>query len=196
MHDNVFLSYKHKQGGFYIWMCIVLRQSVTIVCTYKKVSKFHLPMVFFLCWNEFILVIPSSYLLCKIETHITYTIVWEKFDAKNFLPLVWHNENWMHRILLTIADVFYSLESSRDENILPRTNFTRKYPKVNFFQTTVVQNFDGQKLWHFWHFTAWPSKFNPSNCLKTIQRLQVYGERQWPSVKISPVKILHYMVRT
>ena len=38
------------------------------------------------------------------------------------------------------SNVFYSLETPRDENILPRTNFTRKYPIVNFFQTTVNTN--------------------------------------------------------
>ena len=38
------------------------------------------------------------------------------------------------------SNVFYSLETPRDENILPRTNFTRKYPTVNFFQTTVNTN--------------------------------------------------------
>ena len=26
------------------------------------------------------------------------TIVWEKFDSKNFSLLVWHNENWMSEI--------------------------------------------------------------------------------------------------
>ena len=44
------------------------------------------------------------------------------------------------------------------------------------------------KLWKgeiccFWCFSARPSKFYLSNCLKTIQHVQVYGERQWPSVK-------------
>ena len=34
--------------------------------------------------------------------------------------------------------MFYSLETPRDENILPCTNLTRKYPMVNFFRTTVV----------------------------------------------------------
>ena len=29
------------------------------------------------------------------------------------------------------------METPRDENILPQTNFTQKYPTVNFFQTTV-----------------------------------------------------------
>ena len=136
MHLSVITSQSCIMIMFF-WAINIVKEAfvyecVFIVCTYKKVSKFHLPMVFFLCWNEFILVIPSSYLLCKIETHITYAIVWEKFDAKNFLSLVWRNENWMHKILLTIADVFYSLETSRDENILPRTNFTRKYPKMIF----------------------------------------------------------------
>ena len=54
----------------------------------------------------------------------------------------------------------------------------------------IAQNFDGGNFWRFWRFPARPSKFNPSNCLKTIQRFQVYGERQWPSVKIFSVKYL------
>ena len=54
----------------------------------------------------------------------------------------------------------------------------------------IKQNFDGGKFWRFWHFPARPSKFNPSNCLKTVQHLQVYGERQWPSVTIFSVKYL------
>ena len=53
----------------------------------------------------------------------------------------------------------------------------------------IVQNFDVGKFWHFWCFPVGWSKFNPSNCLKTIQHLQVYGERQWPSVKIFSIKI-------
>ena len=40
----------------------------------------------------------------------------------------------------------------------------------------IVQNCDEG---HFDIFELYrPSKFNPSNCLKTIQHLQVYGERQ------------------
>ena len=54
----------------------------------------------------------------------------------------------------------------------------------------IVQNFDGGKFWRFWRFPARPSKFNPSYCLKTIQPLQVCGEKQWPSVKIFSVKYL------
>ena len=64
------------------------------------------------------------------------------------------------------------------------------------------------KFWCFWHFPARLSKFNPSNCLKTIQHSQVHGERQRPSVKIfsikyfeeslsikvSPIKILRHTV--
>ena len=71
---------------------------------------------------------------------LVHTVVWEKFDVKNFSSLVWHNENWMHEIFLTMNKkvLFYTLETPRDENILPRTNFTRKYPMVNIFQTTVV----------------------------------------------------------
>ena len=70
-----------------------------------------------------------------------------------------------------------------------------------------MQNFDGGKFWRFWRFPDRP-KFYPSNCLKTLQHLQVYGERQWPSIKIfsvrylkskylskfPPVKILRYTV--
>ena len=38
----------------------------------------------------------------------------------------------------------------------------------------IAQNFDeGNRFWRFWHFAARSSKFNPSNCLKPIQRLQV-----------------------
>ena len=54
----------------------------------------------------------------------------------------------------------------------------------------IAQNFDGGKFWRFWHFPARPLKFNSSNFLKTIQRLQVYGEIQWPSIKIFSVKYL------
>ena len=45
----------------------------------------------------------------------------------------------MHEIFLTMNKkvIFYSLETPRDKNILPRTNFTRKRLTVNFFQTTV-----------------------------------------------------------
>ena len=42
----------------------------------------------------------------------------------------------------------------------------------------------------FWCFPARPSKFNPSSCLKTIEHLQVYGERQWPPVKIFSIKYM------
>ena len=41
----------------------------------------------------------------------------------------------MHEIFLTInkkSNVFYSLETPRDENISPQTNFTQKYPMVIF----------------------------------------------------------------
>ena len=69
----------------------------------------------------------------------------------------------------------------------------------------IAENFDSGK---FWRFPARPSKFNQSNYLKTIQYLQVYSERQWPSFKIfsvkylksqypskfPPIKILHYTV--
>ena len=47
-----------------------------------------------------------------------------------------------------------------------------------------------ENFWRSWHFPARPSKFNLSDYLKTIQRLQVYGERQWPSVKIFSIKYL------
>ena len=56
-----------------------------------------------------------------------------------------------------------------------------------FYRYRIAQNFDGQKFWRFWHFPARPSKFN---LLKTIQHSQVYGERQWPTVKIFSVKYL------
>ena len=39
----------------------------------------------------------------------------------------------------------------------------------------ILQNFDGGNSDIF---PARPSKFNPSNCLKTIPCLQVYGEIQ------------------
>ena len=54
----------------------------------------------------------------------------------------------------------------------------------------IVQKFDGGKFWYFWHFPVKPLKFNPSNCLKTIQCLRVYDERQWPFVKTFSVKYL------
>ena len=54
----------------------------------------------------------------------------------------------------------------------------------------IAENFDGRKFWRFWRFPARPSKYNLSNCLKTVQHLQVYGERQWPPVKIFSVKYL------
>ena len=42
------------------------------------------------------------------------------------------------------------------------------------------------KFWRFWCFPARPSKFNSSNCLKTIQHLKVYGESQgWNWVNIT-----------
>ena len=46
------------------------------------------------------------------------------------------------------------------------------------------------KFWRFWHFPSGLSKFNPSNYLKIIQCLQVYGERQWRFIKIFSVKYL------
>ena len=49
---------------------------------------------------------------------------------------------------------------------------------VQLVMCHIAQNFDGGKFWCFWCFQARPSKFNPSNCLKTVQHLQVYGERQ------------------
>ena len=62
-----------------------------------------------------------------------------------------------------------------------------------------------ERLWHFWCFPARLAKLNPLNFLKALQHLQVYGEKQWPSVKtfsvkflkskISPIKILHYTVQ-
>ena len=47
----------------------------------------------------------------------------------------------------------------------------------------------------FWWYPARPSKFSSSNCLKIIQHLQVYGERQWPSVKIFPSNIWRVSIR-
>ena len=43
-------------------------------------------------------------------------------------------------------NVFYSLETPRNEKILPRTNFTRKYPMVIFFQTMVYSKFSIETL--------------------------------------------------
>ena len=61
---------------------------------------------------------------------------------------------------------------------------TQKYHNIVQAVYRIAQNFDRGKFWRFWCFPARPSKFNPSNCSLTIQCLQVYGERQWPSVKI------------
>ena len=84
-----------------------------------------------------------------------------------------------------------------------------QYRIICFFRGTVwCKILIGGGFWRFWCFPARPSKFNLSNCLRTIQRLQVYGERQWRSIKILsikylksqypskflPVKILHYKV--
>ena len=35
-------------------------------------------------------------------TALICIVVWEKFDVKNFLLLVWHDKNWMHEIFLTM----------------------------------------------------------------------------------------------
>ena len=37
-----------------------------------------------------------------IIVYIGSTVVWEKFDAKNFSSLAWHDKNWTHEIFLTI----------------------------------------------------------------------------------------------
>ena len=34
----------------------------------------------------------------NIYSKSVYTVVWEKFNAKKFLSLVWHDENWTHEI--------------------------------------------------------------------------------------------------
>ena len=39
-------------------------------------------------------------ILCILAIEING--VWEKFDAKNFSLLVWHDENWMYEIFLTM----------------------------------------------------------------------------------------------
>ena len=54
----------------------------------------------------------------------------------------------------------------------------------------IAQILTGGNFWCFWCFPAGPSKFNLSNCFKTIQHLQVYGKGQWPSIKIFFVKYL------
>ena len=74
------------------------------------------------------------------------TVVWEKFDIKKFLSLVWHDKNWTHEIFLTMnkKGIFYSLETPRDENISPQTNFTRKYPMLIFLYYTYVCSLLGQ----------------------------------------------------
>ena len=70
-------------------------------------------------------------------------------------------------------------------------NYNFLVNKVAILQSTFKQQqyTDTASLWYlpfstkFWQgeistLSARPSKFNPSNCLKTIQRLQVYSERQ------------------
>ena len=37
-----------------------------------------------------------------IYKEIQTTVVWEKFNAKKFSSLVWHDENWTHEIFLTM----------------------------------------------------------------------------------------------
>ena len=45
-------------------------------------------------------------------------------------------------------------------------------------QYRIAQNFDRGNFDIFDTFQLDRQKFNPSNCLKAIQHLQVYGERQ------------------
>ena len=41
------------------------------------------------------------------------TVVWEKFDVKNFSLLMWHSKNWMHEVFLTmnkkVMAIFFDL---------------------------------------------------------------------------------------
>ena len=107
-----------------------------------------------------------------------HTVVWEKIDVKSFSSLVWHNENWTHKIFLTmnkyVGNVFYSLETPRDKNII-QTNFTWKYPMVNFSKLRYLFTLILMKwylfniiihriLWFFSHKYNfdWASKNEPS----------------------------------
>ena len=74
------------------------------------------------------------------------------------------------------SNVYYSLETLRDENILPRTNFTRKYPTVNFFQTTVTTYFmllygrlANLNVCMRYGFTAKPK--SPKNIIRNVSKL-------------------------
>ena len=59
-----------------------------------------------------------------------YTVVWEKFNVKKFLSLVWHDKNWTHEIFLTV-----------NKKVMFTTNkLHTKYPTMIFFQTTVVMD--------------------------------------------------------
>ena len=65
----------------------------------------------------------------------SYTVVWEKFDVKK--NCCWCGTTKIERTKYfqqwIKSNGFYSLETPKDENILPR-----KYPTANFFQTMVV----------------------------------------------------------
>ena len=70
-----------------------------------------------------------SYYTWDIHPTVYHTIVWEKFDDKKFLSLVWHDENWMHEIFLTMNKevAFLFIGDSKG----------RKYFTMNKFHTKI-----------------------------------------------------------
>ena len=63
------------------------------------------------------------------------TIVWEKFDVKKFLSLVWHDENWTHEIFLTMNKkvTFLFIGDSKGRKYFTMNNFHTKISNGEFF---------------------------------------------------------------
>ena len=110
----------------------------------------------------------------------------EKILTSNF------SQTTVHTYIHTLGLVIWNLKC--EDKILGKYVIVQTHllllGQLQQIKYRIAQNFDGGKFWRFWCFPARLSKFNPLNCLKTIQHLEVYGERQWPSVKIISIKYL------
>ena len=77
----------------------------------------------------------------SIEAHpvmhmrVPNTVVWEKFDVKNFSSLVWHDENWMHEIFLTLNKkvTFLFIGDSKGRKYFTMNKFHTKISNSEFF---------------------------------------------------------------
>ena len=109
----------------------------------------HKYFIFIFCWKSrtvqwYIVYYHNIQLALNLVFPCTYTIVWKKFDVKRISSLVWHDENWMHEIFLTINKkvTFLFIGDSKGRKYFTMNKFHTKIFNDEFFPNYSMRYWD------------------------------------------------------